>query len=113
MSTTTTDNIVQITDMAQDELLKLEVNHENFLRLWVVEGGCKGYTYQAAIDNQFAEEDQVVFSNEKMRVVSDAESVLHFDGLQIDFSDDMTKGGFRFLNPTAKASCGCGSSFCS
>jgi iron-sulfur cluster assembly protein len=113
MEATLQTSLIRISDKARDELVKLEVNHENFLRLWVVAGGCKGFTYQAAIDNQIDDGDTVIFKTDVFSVIADPESVQYFDGLEIDYSDDMVQGGFRFLNPNATGTCGCGSSFCS
>jgi len=102
---------ITVTDKAQQELIGLEVNHEQFLRLWVEPGGCSGMSYGAAIDEEMGEGDQIIFENEQIRVVADPESVRYFDGLTIDYTDDLVQSGFRFINPNAVQSCGCGSSF--
>lgn len=36
---------------------------------------------------------------------------IFLEGFEIDYSDDLVKSGFRFKNPNASGSCGCGSSF--
>lgn len=112
MSTATETSIIALTDKALSQLATLEVSKENFLRLWVVSGGCQGLSYQAGIDNELDATDQVIFENETMRVVTDPDSVGYLPGLVIDYSDDLATAGFRFQNPNAKQSCGCGSSFC-
>jgi iron-sulfur cluster assembly protein len=103
---------ITISDRARQELHRMGVSKDQFLRVRVVEGGCSGMTYSAAIDSQFGDQDQVVYENEDgTRVVSDAGSALYLDGLDIDFSDDLIQSGFRFNNRLATHACGCGSSF--
>ena len=106
-----TTQLIQVTDRARQELLKLEATGENFLRISVISGGCSGMTYNACIDNTLSDADQVIFQDGEFRVVADAGSTMFLDGLQIDFSDDLIASGFRFKNPKAKKACGCGSSF--
>ena len=102
---------ISISAKANQELRQLGVGGENFLRISVVPGGCSGMTYYAGIDSTLGEEDEVVFDSEGLRVVSDRGSVLYLDGLQVDYSDDLVHSGFRFTNPMASHTCGCGSSF--
>ena len=103
--------LIQVTEKARQELVKLEATGENFLRISVIPGGCSGMTYNACIDNTLSDADQVIYQDEQLRVVADAGSGMFLDGLQIDFSDDLIASGFRFKNPKAKKACGCGSSF--
>ena len=102
---------IQLSDKAKKELTNLEATGENFLRISVVSGGCSGMTYSACIDNTLSDADQVLFEESQLRVVADQRSAGYLDGLQIDFSDDLISSGFRFKNPKASGSCGCGSSF--
>ena len=102
---------IQISEKAKAELVKLEATGENFLRISVVPGGCSGMTYNACIDNTLSDADQVVYQDGQLRVVADSGSGMFLEGLQIDYSDDLIASGFRFKNPRAKKSCGCGSSF--
>ena len=102
---------IQLSDKAKQELVNLEATGENFLRISVVSGGCSGMTYSACIDNTLSDSDQVLFEESLVRVIADERSAGYLDGLQIDFSDDLISSGFRFKNPKAVKSCGCGSSF--
>lgn len=102
---------IRISDKAKQELLRLEVGGENFLRIAVIPGGCSGMTYNACIDNALSDADQVLFQESDIRVVADSGSSMFLDGLEIDYSDDLIAAGFRFKNPKAKKACGCGSSF--
>ena len=102
---------IQISDKAITELNKLGVGGAQFLRLRVIPGGCAGMTYSAAIDSTLNEGDEVVTQQDDIRVVADSGSTMFLDGLEIDYSDDLIQAGFRFKNPNASKSCGCGSSF--
>lgn len=102
---------IQLSEKAKSELVKLEATGENFLRISVIPGGCSGMTYSACIDNALSDADQVVFEDAQLRVVADENSAPHLEGLQIDYSDDLIASGFRFKNPKAVKSCGCGASF--
>ena len=44
-------------------------------------------------------------------VLVDAKTALYLKGTELDYSDKMIGGGFKFANPNAKASCSCGESF--
>jgi len=109
--TSSQEQLIKITPIAHQELVKMEATGESFLRISVIPGGCSGMTYSACIDNALGDDDQVIFSDGDLRVVSDAGSMMFLDGLEIDFSDDLIASGFRFKNPKAKKGCGCGSSF--
>ena len=102
---------IQVTDKALTELRRIGAGGEQFLRVSVVPGGCSGMTYTAAIDNTLKEGDEVIVEQDDLRIIADSSSLLFLDGLRIDFSDDLVQAGFRFTNPNASKSCGCGSSF--
>ena len=100
-----------ITESAHAELLKLTSEENSFLRLWVEQGGCSGMSYQAAVDNTPGPFDVQVFNDGHLTVVTDQNSKIHVEGIHVDYSDDLVKAGFRFINPRASHSCGCGQSF--
>ena len=102
---------IDISEKALAELQRAGLNRENFLRIRVVPGGCSGMTYSAGMETTMQEGDEIVYRQGDLRVVADSGSVIFLDGLQIDFSDDLVQAGFRFRNPNAAKSCGCGSSF--
>jgi len=87
------------------------VSDEIFLRIGVKSGGCSGNSYDAVLDDNMQEVDDVYYTEDKLRIVSDKVSSIYLDGLTIDFSDDLIEPGFRLTNANAKGSCGCGSSF--
>ena len=102
---------LEITPIARTELLKLRGSQSSFLRIWVEQGGCSGMTYQAVIDDTSSPFDVSVFDDGELRVVTDQQSHDFVDGMKIDYSDDLVEAGFRFINPRATKSCGCGQSF--
>jgi iron-sulfur cluster assembly accessory protein len=80
------------------------------LRISVVGGGCSGFSYQLGFDEQAREDDQVLeFGG--VRVLVDATSAQYLSGTQIDYVHSLSGGGFKFSNPKASHTCGCGSSF--
>ncbi len=102
---------LDITPIARTELLKLRGSQSSFLRIWVEQGGCSGMIYQAVIDDTSSPFDVSVFDDGELRVVTDQQSRGFVDGMRIDYSDDLVEAGFRFINPKASKSCGCGQSF--
>lgn len=102
---------IRISDKAKHEFAKLGVGEEKFLRITVVSGGCSGNTYSAAVDETLGGDDEVVYDEGGFRAIASRQSALHLEGLQIDYSVDLVQSGFRFNNPNAAKSCGCGASF--
>jgi iron-sulfur cluster assembly accessory protein len=80
------------------------------LRVSVVGGGCSGFSYQLDFSERPEEGDEVV-EYDDVRVVVDPTSAEHLRGTQIDYVSSLTGGGFKFSNPKASSTCGCGSSF--
>ena len=62
------------------------VSEEMFLRIGVKSGGCSGNTYDATLDDNMTEVDEVYFSDGNLRIVSDKVSSVFLDGLTVDFS---------------------------
>jgi len=80
------------------------------LRVGIKGGGCSGFSYTLDVAGKPDEMDEV-FETHGVRVICDLKSLLYLDGTEVDYSDDLLKGGFIFNNPNAKRSCGCGTSF--
>lgn len=102
-----------VTEVAAKEIQSLMGQYDNpqlALRVRVVAGGCSGFSYDLAFDDQISANDKIFDSN-GVKVVIDDRSLQHLDGTQLDFVDTMLGRGFTFQNPNAKSSCGCGSSF--
>lgn len=80
------------------------------LRVSVVGGGCSGFSYQLNFHESTGEGD-VVYDYAGLRVVVDPTSAQYLAGTEIDFVTSLHGGGFKFTNPKATHTCGCGSSF--
>ena len=104
--------MIELTEKAQGKVKELIKNQKpgSFLRVGVKGGGCSGLLYDIKFDDQFSDKDRS-FEISGIRVVCDLKSTLYLAGMQVDYSDDLLSGGFKFINPNAKGSCGCGTSF--
>jgi iron-sulfur cluster assembly protein len=102
---------IAVTEKAIQELRGMDLSASAFMRIAVVPGGCSGMTYSASIDTELDTDDVVLFEQESVRIVTNGESVALLGGVTIDYSDDLIRSGFRFKNPNACGSCGCGASF--
>jgi iron-sulfur cluster assembly protein len=80
------------------------------LRIGVESGGCSGLEYVLDIVDGPNENDRT-FQIHGVSVYCDPKSYLYLNGTEIDYEKTMTGGGFKFNNPNAKRSCGCGTSF--
>ena len=79
------------------------------LRVGVRGGGCSGFQYALALDEQ--RDDDHVFDASGIRVLVDPASLRYVDGSTVDFTESFQGSGFEVSNPNVVASCGCGSSF--
>ncbi len=82
----------------------------NGLRVSVVGGGCSGYQYNLDFDNEERMGD-VVLSYDGVSVFIDSVSAGYLKGTVIDYVSGLQGQGFKFNNPNAKRTCGCGHSF--
>lgn len=83
---------------------------EVVFRLGVAQGGCSGLYYTMEFGPQSATGDQI-YDRDGIKVAISESSVSYLNGLTLDYSEDLMGGGFRFKNPNATNSCGCGYSF--
>lgn len=79
------------------------------LRVGVRGGGCSGFQYQLAFDEQ--RESDVVFESHGLKLLVDQESLQFVRGSTIDYEESLQGAGFKVNNPNVVAACGCGSSF--
>jgi iron-sulfur cluster assembly protein len=79
------------------------------LRVGVRGGGCSGFQYQLAFDEQ--REDDSVFETHGLKLLVDRESLPFVRGSIIDYQENLQGAGFKVDNPNVVAACGCGSSF--
>ncbi len=80
------------------------------LRVAVLAGGCSGFQYSFALDQQAASDDTVIEQGEA-RVIIDPASLDLLAGSELDYTDALMGSHFAVRNPNASSSCGCGTSF--
>jgi iron-sulfur cluster assembly protein len=80
------------------------------LRVGVKGGGCSGLSYTLGFDSEIKDTDNITY-HDGVKLIVDWKSILYLNGTTVDFSDGLMGKGFVFNNPTAKKTCGCGSSF--
>ena len=106
--------MITLTERAAKEVARI-VDEQSLpegtaLRVGVKGGGCSGFSYTLGFDDQVAEIDQI-FEDHGVRIVCDPKSFLYLNGCQVDFEESLMGRGFKFGNPNASKSCGCGESF--
>jgi iron-sulfur cluster assembly accessory protein len=80
------------------------------LRVFISGGGCSGYQYGMALENNIRETD-LVAEMHGVKIVIDEVSIDYLRGASVDYVEDVMGSGFKIENPNAVSSCGCGSSF--
>lgn len=106
--------MIALTDRAKKEIRRIIADQNlppaTALRVGVKGGGCSGFSYTLGFDDQIGEVDQV-FEYDGIRVVCDPKSFLYLSGTAVDFEESLMGRGFKFGNPNADKTCGCGESF--
>jgi iron-sulfur cluster assembly accessory protein len=106
------ENVITLTPSAVEEvksLLSQAANQGKNLRVFVEKGGCSGMQYSMVFDERRPDDCAVEMPG--VSVLVDPFSAQFIRGAVVDFSDDLTSGGFKISNPNARESCGCGKSF--
>lgn len=80
------------------------------LRIAVKTSGCSGYAYALEFADAVTPDDEA-FDSEGVRLLCDARSLAMIDGTRLDWVREGLNEGFKFENPNASATCGCGESF--
>jgi iron-sulfur cluster assembly protein len=103
---------IEITAAAAAEIARQREKRgtpDAMIRIGVRGGGCTGFTYVFEWAEQVRATDQVV-SAHGVSIVVDPKSLVYLGGMELDFVRGMMGHGFKFNNPNAKGSCGCGES---
>lgn len=90
--------------------LKTDGSENKYIRVAIKGGGCSGLQYVLDIAEQ-PESDDFTWEIYGVKFVLDEVSKPYLEGMTIDYGTGLMDSGFKFLNPQASKSCGCGSSF--
>ena len=102
--------VIDLTDEAITKLLEKTTDNKN-IKIGVKPTGCSGYKYFFDYLNDNPKEDDIEMNYGKFSIWIDQPSVEYLYGMQLDYQIDGINEGFVFVNPNAKAYCGCGESF--
>jgi iron-sulfur cluster assembly accessory protein len=80
------------------------------LSVRVVPSGCSGFGYDLNLVKD-ARPGDLTWEQDGVKIATDAQSAGYLRGTEVDYLTTMQGTGFKFNNPNAKSSCGCGSSF--
>lgn len=108
---------IRVTEKAKKEILRLygkrmeEGKAAEGLRIGIRGGGCTGFSYVFEWSDAPARSyDHVLQINEVLSVFVDPKSLVYLQGTELDYVTKLMEHGFKFNNPNAKGSCGCGDS---
>nr|YP_010713736.1 Iron-sulfur cluster assembly accessory protein [Galdieria phlegrea]WDA99818.1 Iron-sulfur cluster assembly accessory protein [Galdieria phlegrea] len=109
------DSIIDITESAVQHLkdiVKSKNQEKLYIRIGIKQGGCSGLSYFMDYENIFnIKDNDLTFDYDQFTLICDNKSVLYLYGIVLDYSSSLIDGGFKFINPNAKQTCGCGKSF--
>jgi iron-sulfur cluster assembly accessory protein len=91
-------------------LLARDNRQDHGLRVSVTDGGCSGFSYKLDFARE-KEPGDIVLESDNLKVFVDPSSAPYLKGMTIDYVSSLYGGGFKFINPNASATCGCGTSF--
>ena len=103
--------MITLTDSAAKRVKELiEASDHVGLRPGVQGGGCSGFSYTLTFSDGAKDTDKVIESK-GVSLHIDKKSYLYLMGTEIDWVEENLQAGFKFVNPNAKRTCGCGESF--
>ena len=103
--------MITLTENAAKRAKELMAGTEHVgLRPGVQGGGCSGFSYTLKFSDAALDSDKIIESH-GIEIHIDKKSYLYLIGTQIDFVTENLQSGFKFVNPNAKRTCGCGESF--
>ena len=105
--------MISLTEIAARNFKRIredeELDEQVPLRVSVKGGGCAGYEYVLEFGKPTKRD--LYFESQGLSIVIDKKSHIVVDGLEIDWSRDLSAPGPRFQNPRATSTCGCSTSF--
>ena len=103
--------VIEVTPNAVGKIRKmLSENEQAAMRLGIVGGGCSGLSYKFKYESDARDNDTVI-EVDGIKLFVDPKSFKYLDGMILDYEETVLEQAFRFINPNAAKSCGCGRSF--
>lgn len=105
--------MIQVTEKAAEKLkdfMRQEGKEAKGLRVAVFGGGCAGFKYGLALEENLTGADKIIESR-GVNVIVDPESAKFLEGSEIDYVESLQGSGFKINNPNVASSCRCGNSF--
>lgn len=102
-----------ISDSAANKIRELVLEEQNpdlKLRVYIIGGGCSGFQYGFAFEEE-TEEGDFIINNDGVEMMVDPMSYPYLMGSVVNYKEDLQGSRFVIENPNAKTTCGCGSSF--
>ncbi len=106
-------NPIQLSSSAANKISQLileEMNPDLKFRVYIIGGGCSGFQYGFAFEEDQTDGDTVMEAH-GVEVMVDPMSFPYLIGSTVDYLEDLQGSRFVVSNPNAKSTCGCGSSF--
>ena len=106
--------MITVTDAAAAHITKLMAKQgltEGGLRVGIKGGGCSGLSYTFSWEKEARTGDEVFEGPAGTKIFVDKKSLIYLNGTTLEYDPALMGKGLHFVNPNAKASCGCGSSF--
>jgi iron-sulfur cluster assembly accessory protein len=105
----------KISENALKEIKKVKNENEDlknqYLRISIKGGGCSGFMYGLGFEEDIDENSDFIENYDGIDVVIDKKSALFLNDVTLDWIEDINQRGFKFNNPNATKTCGCGQSF--
>jgi iron-sulfur cluster assembly protein len=104
--------MITLTEIAAEKVVNLLADRPDRigLRIGVRGGGCSGFTYFLEFEDKINAKDRELESH-GVKIFVDPKSFLYLMGIEVDYLDNLNGAGFKFNNPNARRTCGCGESF--
>ncbi len=107
------NNPIQLSPSAANKISQLvleEMNPDLKFRVYIIGGGCSGFQYGFAFEEEQTEGDMIM-EDHGVSMMVDPMSFPYLMGSTVDYLEDLQGSRFVVSNPNAKSTCGCGSSF--
>ena len=104
--------LLKITEKALSQLKNIKKNYNTkYILFGIKSGGCNGFDYYLKPTNTSPKKYDELFIKDDVNIILCNKSLLYILGTEIDYNSDILGSSFKFKNPNAKSTCGCGSSF--